>query len=174
MAARRVQNFMKTSSGLADVLDLSPGSKQKVHRAEGQRSLHSQSLECVDDAMVTGKRSSFLEHVFRELGPIILGVCSRVKFGIDRTTDPTGVARLILGKLMKNPKRLKYSAKRKLLMQEQAKSNSTSTTEVSTDIDNFLKQVAPSWRHAMKHHNRNFADKLLQISLKAIPPRSGT
>ena len=59
-------------------------------------------------------------------------------------------------------------------MPEQAKSNSTSTTEVSTDIDNFLKQVAPSWRHAMKHHNRIFADKLLQISLKAIPPRSGT
>ena len=59
-------------------------------------------------------------------------------------------------------------------MQAQAKSNSTSTTEVPTDIDNFLKQVAPSWRHAMKHHDRNFADKLLQISLKAIPLRSGT
>ena len=45
--------------------------------------------------------------------------------------------------------------------------------DVSKDLQEFLREVALSWRLAMRQHDRDCADRLLQIVAKAIPKKSG-
>ena len=44
---------------------------------------------------------------------------------------------------------------------------------ITTNLDRFLKDMGHSWRTSMRAKDRHTADKILQITLTAIPPRSG-
>ena len=113
-------------------------------------------------------------------------------FGPNRDTDPDGVADLVLKKLTKEPKRCASFTRRKRKLPLGGKVNNErkrssrenqsqnckdpppTRARTTPEIENFLKEVASSWKFAMRHHDRDTAKLLLQLSLKSIPKKSGT
>jgi len=122
----------------------------------------------LDDATPpeSGERNYFLERVGNVLSPAIESMCSMVKFKDDKT-DKAGVAALILRKIAGNRKKSRKS-RRQLRF-----GKSRRPMCVSAELDSLLKELATSWRSAFRDKDRHSADRLLQITLKAIPERTG-
>ena len=109
-------------------------------------------------------------------------------FGPNRVTDPDGVASLILEKFTTKRKGSaiahgRFSAsKRKILFNPPAPPLVKIDGDplppepkmfVDTNTDHFLRDMATAWRRHRRNHDRASAATVLQLTLKAIPKRSG-
>ena len=64
--------------------------------------------------------------------------------------------------------------KRKKRRKKPATKNKTKThRKLTPDLDNLLKELSSMWRVAIRSNDRETADRVLQIALKAIPRRTG-
>ena len=151
-------NDGKTAVGISELLGVSPTSMDKVKRMS-RGSLRTCLL---DDATPPeeGERNRFLEKVTNVLSPAVEKICSMAKFKNNKT-DKQGVARLILKGIARGKSR-----RRKLRFDDRPMG-------VSVELDSLLKEMATSWRSAFRDKDRHTAHSLLQITLKAIPQRTG-
>jgi len=153
----------KNVVGLASMLGVSPKSLDKVENASKRGSLQTTMFE---DASTPAEKvrdqNSFVKRIAATLTPVVERVCAAPKF-MNGKTDVGGVASLILGKIAR-----KKSQKSKRRLNFDARPRG-----VSPDLDSLLKEMAEAWRDAWRNHNRDASARILQLTLKAIPQRTG-
>ena len=152
-------------------MGVSPTALKKVKRAVSKGALRSNTL---NDATppAPGERNYFLERVVSSITPAVLKVCSIPEFR-NSNKDPEGVARLVLRRIAghkgrKMAGKIRIGTKRKV-----KKRLDFDNDAISPDLDSLLKEMASSWKVAMRNHDRNSAARILQITLQAIPCRHG-
>lgn len=152
----------KSVVDLATVLGVSPTKLGKVVNASKRGTL---STELLDNAATSTTKfrdkPEFLKRVAATLTPLVEHVCSYPKFK-DGVSDSGGVASMILGKIARDK-----SAKCKRRLDYGRPKNMTG------ELDNCLKELAAAWRTAFRQQDRAHSDRILQLTLKSIPQRSG-
>ena len=151
----------KSAVGLASVLGVSPTSMNKVVQGSRFGSLSSSTLE---DAYTdeTCKKPRFLKRVETVLTPVVERLCSSVKFKHGKT-DVSGVAGIVLRKIARSKS---AKARRQLNFTGRPRG-------VSAELHSLLQELAAAWRDAFRNGDRDNSARLLQLTLKAIPPRKG-
>jgi len=149
--------------GLSHMLGVSPISMAKVEQASKLGILRSQ---ITSDASTPpkGQRSRFLERVAATLTPAIEKMCEYPKF-IGGKTDSGGVASMILGKIARK-KSNKSKSRRQLKFGNRP-------IGICAELDSLLEEMAISWRSAFRDHDRTAANRLLQMTVTAVPTRTG-
>ena len=155
---------LQTPVGLAEALELSPGTQKTV------------SLNCYSGVLHGNPNKSFIGRIKRSLTPLVKAICAFPKFE-DGKTDIAGVAKVILDRIMKSKKtkRTLFNADKKLPKPEDAKPEDAYTTpkrsvspDISDQLDAFLQEMGIRWRARMCEHDRHAAREIEEIALKAI------
>ena len=152
----------KNTTGLAEMVGVSPSSMERVYKGSQRGSLTSSVLE---DASLHASASwndetRFLKRVEKTLTPVIERLCSAPKFKNGKS-DVGGVAAMVLGKIAR-----RRSSRRKLNFGGRP-------SGVTVELDTLLKELAAAWRHAFREHDRDTSARMLQLALKSIPKRTG-
>ena len=152
----------KSVVGLASMLGVSFESMAKVQKASKRGSLTSSMLDSAQTTTTKARdQPEFLKRVTSTLTPIVEQVCSYPKFA-DGKSDPGGVASMILGKIA----RAKSAKCKRKLKYDRPKG-------VSVELDAVLKEFGEAWRTVRRNQDRDASARVLQLALKAIPPRKG-
>ena len=161
--ARALENAStgKSVVDLASVIGVSPIKMGKVLQASKRGSL---STELMENAATTAtkydEKPAFIKRVEATLTPLVEHICSIPKFKAGQA-DSGGVASMILGKIAR-----KKSAKCKRRL------DYGRPKQITAELDACLKELGVAWRTAFREHDRDLSARLLQLTLKTIPPRS--
>ena len=155
---------------LSQQLGVSPTSLEKVKRACSTGALLTNSVRnCTPTENSQSYTNKHLNKVSACIGPAIAKLCEMSKFA-DNKGDAHGVAQLILNKLGRKrarkvgDTRTKAKARRKLDFHMHRR-------VLGKDLCDFLGELATSWRQAFRLGEREAADRILQLTLVAIPAK---
>jgi len=167
-----------TPTGLANLLELSPASKTEVTKAVMR------GVNCTSGSSLSpeGKgRNRFLEDVARAYTPIIEKMCSIPTFNSE--SKPRRVLQKVVQRVARKRKgqaiaHSRLGSKRKLVfnMKESASSKPpkpSHSTIVDENTDQFLRDMAKTWRQHRRNNDRSAAAVVVQLTLRGIPKVPG-
>ena len=168
-------NDVDTPTGLANLLHLSPASKEAVSKATKR------GVARTDKSASPGeKRNGFMENVGAAYTPIIEKLVSTPTFqGVAR---PKRVLEQVVHRLSAKRKGAaiihgRRVSKRKLILNPaklpKKKPKEEPQCKIDAHTDKFLSEMGTSWRQARRNNDRDGAARILQITLKAIPRGTG-
>ena len=167
-------NDVDTPTGLANLLHLSPNSKEAVSKATKRGVLRTDT-----SASPGERRNQFMESVAAAYTPIIEKVVSTPTFqGVSR---PKRVLEQVVHRISTKRKGAAIihgrRRVRKLILNAaklpKKKPNAEPECKIGVHTDKFLSEMGTSWRQARRNNDRDGAARILQISLKAIPKGTG-
>lgn len=114
-----------------------------------------------------------MENVVNSLAPIIEKVCSIPKFA-NNTSDAPGVAMQVLERVGRVTGRFAASRSNQLRKtKRKIQFDKDKGDCISPQLHETLCELGRSWQQLMTNHDRDGATLVLQMTLKAIPKRSG-
>lgn len=189
-----VQAAVNSPNGLANLFGLSPYTKGRIKKTAARGVMRTSSRATPDPE----QRNFFMERVGQCYAPIIGKICSIPTFNGQPRPDRV-LEEVVRRYSKKRPgivaQKGRPPRKRKMTFKPQKKETSTTTqksgstpfekaptstqkpdalTPISKHQDNFLRDMASSWKQARRNSDRDAAARILQITLKTIPKSTGT
>ena len=185
-----VQAAVNSPNGLANLFGLSPHTKGRIKKTAAKGVMRTSSRATPDPE----RRNFFMERVAQCYAPVISKICSIPQF--NGQPRPERVLEQVVRHSSKKRKSMAVvngRRKRKMVFYPPNATSTTAKAPASTPLekaptstqksdapipiskhqDNFLRDMASSWKQARRNYDRDSAARILQITLKTIPKLTG-